>query len=106
MVDRDFLEEIKHTEAEAASRIENAREEAQLQRQMARQQAGELIDGAYRKAGAIRQEKMKQAEKQYHDLVSGNSSSHHATPIRVPEDTMAKTAEMLAERIVSILEHR
>ena len=39
MADRDFLEEIKMTEQVAVSRVEIARENAQLQRQMARQES-------------------------------------------------------------------
>ncbi|HZK28825.1 MAG TPA: hypothetical protein VFD19_01245 [Clostridia bacterium] len=106
MADHDFLEEIKKTEAEAASRVEKAREQAQLQRQMARQQATELIEETYRVAGALRQKKMNEAQKQSRDLISGDSSSNDSAPIDVSQDIMTKTVVMLSERIVSLLEHR
>lgn len=105
MADRDFLEEIKMTEQEAVSRVEKARENAQLQRQMARQEAGGLLEKAYIEANAIRQKKMQEAEIRYRELTAGDSQ-YDANASWLPEPLLADAAKIIAERIVALLEHR
>ncbi len=106
VTDHDFLDEIKKTETEAALRVEKAQEEAQLQRQMARQHASDIINEAYRSASAIRQEKVSEAEERYRELISDSTSLNVQKPDQVPDQLKAEAATVLAERIVSILEHR
>lgn len=106
MADRDFLEEIKKTEAEAVSRIEKAREESQLKRQAARQEAVDMIDQAYQLAGRIRQEKLEEAQARYQDLVAGASSVHESGSSGLAGKLLDEAAATLAERIIAILEHR
>ncbi len=105
MADRDFLEEIKMTEQEAATRVEKARENAQLQRQMARQEAAELLDRAYLEATAIRQQTMQDAEARYRQLVA-DEKDHGEESFTISELLLADTAKIIAERIVTLLEHR
>ncbi len=106
MTDHDFLEEVKKTETEAALRVDKAQEEAQLQRQMARQHASDIINEAYRSASAIRQEKVSEAEERYRELISDSTSLNVQKPDQVPGPLKAEAAAVLAERIVTLLEHR
>lgn len=106
MPDRDFLEDVKKTEEEAGARLEKAREQAQLQRQTARQEAADRVDRAYREAGNLRLEKMKEAEEAYRLLVSDSTSLNVQKPEAVPGQLKAEAAALIAERILSILEHR
>lgn len=106
MPDRDFLEEVKKTEIEAESRLEKARQEAQLQRQMARQEAADMVDEAYRAAGDLKLEKMKEAQKAYQRLISDTSSLNVQKPAEIPGHLKAEAAAKLAERILTLLEHR
>lgn len=106
MPDRDFLEDVKKTEEEAEARVEKARQQAQLQRQTARQEAADMVDRAYREAGDLRLEKMKKAEEAYRLLVSDSTSLNVQKPEAVSGQLKAEAAALLAERILSILEHR
>ena len=106
MPDRDFLEEVKKTEIEAESRLEKARQEAQLQRQMARQEAADILDEAYRAAGDLRLEKMKEAQEAYQRLISDTSSLNVQRPAEFSQDLKTDAAVRLAERILTLLEHR
>lgn len=106
MPDRDFLEEVKKTEREAEARLEKARQEAQLQRQMARQEAADILDEAYRAAGDLRLEKMKEAQAAYQRLISDTSSLNVQRPAEFSQDLKTDAAVRLAERILTLLEHR
>ena len=106
MADRDFLEEILGTEAEAASRIEKAREVAQLERQRVRQETSALIDNAYSEAASIRQKTLDEAESRYTELISDQSSVTVRPLESLSEDELSRAADDIAERIVSLLEHR
>lgn len=106
VADRDFLLEIKNAEAEAALRVDRAREESQLQRQKSRQTAAELIEEAYEEAGRIREATMEEAQERYRELVAEVSEDSPPAEEHVSEDALARTADIIAERIISILEHR
>lgn len=106
MPDRDFLEEVKEIEREAESRLEEARQEAQLQRQTARQEAADSLDEAYRAAGDLRLKKMEEAQEAYQRLISDTSSLNVQRPAEVPGQLKAEAAAKLAERILTLLEHR
>ncbi len=106
MADRDFLEEIMQTEAEAASRIEKARENAQQERQRARQEVSAEIERAYDEAASIRQKALDEAERRYAELVSDHSSVSVRPLESFSENELSAAAEDIAERIVSLLEHR
>ncbi|MFY9130130.1 MAG: hypothetical protein WBL60_06640 [Saccharofermentanales bacterium] len=106
MADRDFLEEILETEAEAASRIEKAREVAQLERQRVRQETSARIDNAYSEAASIRQKTLDEAESRYTELISDQSSVTVRPLESLSEDELSRAADDIAERIVSLLEHR
>ncbi len=106
MADRDFLAEIKETESEAVLRVEKAREESQLKRQAARQEAVDMIDQAYQLAGKIRQEQTEKAQARYQDLVATASAAGDPHSSEPSESLMNEAAAALAERIIGILEHR
>lgn len=106
MADRDFLDEIKETESEAILRVEKAREESQLKRQAARQEAADMVEQAYQLAGKIRQEKLEEAETQYHDLVAAASAVNDSGFSAPSGSLLNQAAASLAERIITILEHR
>lgn len=106
MADRDFLEEIEKIEAEARLLVEKAREEALLKRQAARQEAARLIDQAYRKASSDRQKRMEEAQARHCELVAEAETSDGSGSLSISRDLLDQAAVMLAERIVSILEHR
>jgi vacuolar-type H+-ATPase subunit H len=106
VADRDFLEEIKETEARAVLLVEKAREEAQLTRQAARQQASDRVAGAYQLAASRRQEKMEEAQARYRDLVEGKSAAQISGSPEFPQSLLDQAAAALAERIIDLLEHR
>ncbi|NLA95537.1 MAG: hypothetical protein GX838_01655 [Clostridiaceae bacterium] len=106
MADLDFLDEIKETESEAVLRVEEAREKSQLKRQTARQEAVDKIDQAYLLAGKIRQERMEEAQARYQDLVAGASASGDLQSSGLSESLLNEAATALAERIITLLEHR
>lgn len=106
MPDRDFLEEILQTEAEAASRIDKAREDAQSERQRVRQETSARVEGAYGEAASIRQKALDEAERRYAELVSDHSSVSVRPLESLSEDELNGAAVDIAERIVSLLEHR
>lgn len=105
MADRDFLEEILETEAEAASRIEKAREVAQLERQRVRQETSARIDNAYSEAASIRQKTLDEAESRYAELISDQTSVTVQPLESLSEDELNGAADDIAERIISLLEH-
>lgn len=106
MPDRDFLEEIQKTEQEAEDRLEKAREEGQLQRQMARQQAADIVDAAYRAATVLRQNKMEEADEAYRRLLEDRSSLTVPKASDLPPRIKEEAAALIAERILDLLEHR
>ncbi len=105
MVDRDFLEEIIETEEEAARRVEEARENAQIERERVRQETGALIDSAYSEAATIRQNMLDEAERRYAELVSDQSSVSVRPLESISEEELNEVADDIAERIVSLLGH-
>ncbi|MGI6157529.1 MAG: hypothetical protein ACOYH4_03515 [Saccharofermentanales bacterium] len=105
MTDRDFISDIKATEAEAASRIEAAREEAQQKRQETRRAVADRLDAAYQEADALRQTAMDDAERKYRALTKETSSDMSAAS-GISNEALDQTASILAERIVSLLEYR
>jgi len=104
--DRDFLEEIIKTEAEAARRLQDVREKSQVERQLARQKANELIEKAYSEAASIRQNALDEAERTYSQIVSESLSDTELGHDALYEDKLSHAADELAERIVCLLEHR
>ncbi len=106
MVDRDFLEEIKITESEAVERVEEARRQSQAKRQAIRQQAADLVDEAYRMATGKRQAVMDDAERRYRDLIAQASAPTSPELSKLPDQEINQAAAALAERIITLLEHR
>ncbi len=105
MADRDFLEEIIQAETEATSRIERARENAQMERDRVRQETSELIDNAYSEAASIRQNALDEAERRYAELVSDQSSVSVRPLESISEEELSEVADDIAERIVTLLGH-
>ncbi|MFA5585955.1 MAG: hypothetical protein WDA02_05355 [Saccharofermentanales bacterium] len=106
MADRDFLEEIREAEAEAALLVEEARAKSQEKRHAVRQEAADLIQAAHSQAASVRQESLARAEKKARQILENQESSEGQALRPLSQESLNQAANILAERILSILEHR
>jgi vacuolar-type H+-ATPase subunit H len=104
--DVDFVEEIRQTEQEADARIERARADAASRREACRKKAEAQVANAHRKAVALREERLAEAQEQYEKLLKGAGESDTSDALSLAEEELNRLAGFVAERITALLEHR
>ncbi|NMA18258.1 MAG: hypothetical protein GX939_05830 [Clostridiaceae bacterium] len=106
MPDVDFVEEIRQTEQEADARIERARADAATRRDTCRKKAEAQVADAYRKAVALREKLMAEAQEQYEKLLEEAGELGASDMPSLAEEELDRLAGSVAERITAFLEHR
>lgn len=103
MADQDFIEKIRAAEDEANQLRVDARAASAEKRKEARQKADKFVDQAYKDAQLERQEIMEKAEAKYRDILAEVAHDAETVEGDASSDAVKQAAEILAERIVTLL---